>query len=67
MLDMSWIRAVWLIINRMTVNRNKPWVIHILEPIEKDFKSHYYKYIQGFKRKNVQNKSVDSSAKKQKW
>lgn len=39
MLDMWGIRKVCLIINKMTVNRNRPWVIHILEQVEKDFKA----------------------------
>lgn len=39
MLDMWGIRKVWLIINKMTVNRNRLWEIHILELVEKDFKA----------------------------
>ena len=39
MFDMWGIRKVWLIIKKMTVYRNRPWEIHILEPVEKDFKA----------------------------
>lgn len=39
MLGMWGNRKVWLIINKMTVIRNRPWEIHILERVEKDFKA----------------------------